>query len=256
MHQFASFLLAFFLTIPSAWATSILTYHNFDPSIPGSITMSTAKFEAQLKWLKDNGYTVIPLEEVVSYLQGKKDSLPEKSVVITADDGKESVYKYMYPLVKKYNVPVTLFIYPSAISNASYAMTWDQLRELQKTGLFDIQSHTYWHPDFKREKEKQSAEEYEKFVQTQLIKSKKVLEEKMGKPITTLAWPYGIYDQYLEDQAAKAGYIMAFSIDDRPVSKSEKPMAQPRYMVVEGQNMKAFEEIVNGQSQAKKFNEG
>jgi peptidoglycan/xylan/chitin deacetylase (PgdA/CDA1 family) len=93
----------------------ILTYHNLDPSTPGSMTISTAKFEEQLKWLKDNNYNVIPLMDLVNYLQEKTSSLPEKSVVITVDDGKESVYKYMLPIIRKYNVPVTLFIYPSAI---------------------------------------------------------------------------------------------------------------------------------------------
>ena len=101
----------------------ILTYHNFDPTVPGSMTISTQKFADQLQWLKENGYTVIPLKELVSYLQGKTNSLPPKPVVITADDGRKSVYIYMLPLIKKYNVPVTLFIYPSAISNASYALT-------------------------------------------------------------------------------------------------------------------------------------
>lgn len=151
----------------------ILTYHNFDPSVPGSMTIDTAKFEEQVKWLKDNGYTVIPLQQLVSYLQGKTASIPAKSVVITADDGKKSVYTYMLPIVRKYNVPVTLFIYPSAISNASYALTWEQLKELQKTGLFDIQGHTYWHPNFKQELKRLSATDYEKFVQTQLVKSKR-----------------------------------------------------------------------------------
>jgi peptidoglycan/xylan/chitin deacetylase (PgdA/CDA1 family) len=223
----------------------ILTYHNFDPSVPGSITISTAKFEEQLKYLKDSGHTVIPLQDLVSYLEGKKSSLPEKSVVITVDDGKESVYRYMQPLVKKYNVPVTLFIYPSAISNASYALTWDQIKELQKTGLFDIQSHTYWHPDFKREKQKQSPEEYQQFVQKQLVNSKKTIEEKLGTPVTLLAWPFGIYDEYLEQAASKAGYVMAFSIDARPADKAEHTMAQPRYLILESQGMKTFEGIVN-----------
>ena len=147
----------------------ILTYHNFDPTIPGSMTMSTAKFEAQLKWLKENGYTVIPLKELVSYLEGKRSSLPAKSVVITANDGRKSVYTYMLPLVRKYNVPVTLFIYPTAISNASYALTWGQLKELQKTGQFDIQGHTYWHPDFKQEKKNLSPKDYQKLVHVQLF---------------------------------------------------------------------------------------
>jgi peptidoglycan/xylan/chitin deacetylase (PgdA/CDA1 family) len=247
----AKALVAALLFTCNGWAANaievpILTYHNFDPSIPGSITISTARLEEQLQWLKDNGYTVIPLQDLVNALEGKQNSLPNKSVVITVDDGKESVYKYMAPIVQKYKIPVTLFIYPSAISNASYAMTWDQLRELQKTGLFDIQSHTFWHPNFKAEKEKQSPEEYQKFVDNQLQHSKKVLEDKMGKKVTLLAWPYGVYDDYLEQEAAKAGYEMAFSIDPRPASKSEKTMAQPRYLILETQGMKTFEAIVSG----------
>ena len=64
-----------------------------------------------MKWIKDNGFTVIPLTEAVAYLQGKRASLPAKSIVITADDGWESDYTYMFPIIKKYNIPITLFIY-------------------------------------------------------------------------------------------------------------------------------------------------
>ena len=222
----------------------ILTYHNFDPSIPGSMTISTEKFRMQLQWLKEHGYTVIPLKELVAYLQGKMSSLPPKPVVITADDGRKSVYTYMYPLVRQYNIPVTLFVYPSAISKASYALTWGQLKEMQQTGLFDIQSHTYWHPNFKQDKKTLSAAQYETFVHNQLINSKKVLEEKLDTHITLLAWPYGYYDHYLEQEAAKAGYTMAFSIDDRKAKKTENMMAEPRYMVVGAWGMKAFAEMV------------
>jgi peptidoglycan/xylan/chitin deacetylase (PgdA/CDA1 family) len=224
----------------------ILTYHRFDPSIPGSMTISTEKFEQQLKWLKENGYTVIPLKELVNYLQGKKSYLPPKPVVITVDDGRKSVYTYMLPLVRKYHIPVTLFIYPSSISHASYALTWEQLKALQKTGLFDIQGHTYWHPNFIQEKKKLSPDEYKKLVHVQLVNSKKILERKLGTPITLLAWPYGIYDHYLEQKATKAGYKMAFSVDDRSASKAENRMAQPRYMVIEEQSMKTFAAMSNG----------
>lgn len=224
----------------------ILTYHNFDPSVPGKMTISTAKFRSELQWLKDNGYTVIPLMKLVDYLHGNTDSLPEKSVVITADDGRESVYTYMLPLVREYKVPVTLFIYPSAISNAKYALTWQQLKELKNTGYFDIQDHTYWHPNFNEEKRNLSTSAYQKLVEVQLVKSKEVLEKKLGIKVTLLAWPYGIYDKYLESQAAKAGYSMSFSIDDRSANKAESNMAQPRYMVAEKYGMKTFAEMVDG----------
>jgi len=230
----------------------ILTYHNFNPTIPGSMSITPEKFATQLKWLKENGYTVIPLKDLVSYLQGKDISLPAKAVVITADDGWESVYTYMLPLVRKYNIPVTLFIYPLTISHGAHALTWEQLKELQKTGLFDIQSHTYWHPNFKQEKRRLSASEYQKLVHVQLFNSKKILEDKLGTKVTLLAWPYGIYDDYLEQEAIKAGYIMAFSIDDRHTDKSENPMAQPRYMIVGAQSMKTFAVIMNVPVQIKK----
>jgi hypothetical protein len=52
----------------------------------------------------------------------------------SASKGHESVYTQAYPLLKRCHVPVTLFIYPSAISNASYALTWSQLRKGRESG--------------------------------------------------------------------------------------------------------------------------
>lgn len=223
----------------------ILCYHNFNPTKPGSMNLTPKKFEAQIKWLKDNGFTIIPLKDAVDYLQGKRTSLPLKAVVITADDGWQSDYTYMAPIVKKYNIPVTLFIYPETISHGKNAMTWEEIKTLQQTGLFDIQGHTYWHPNFKQEKKRLSPEKYADFVKVQLVKSKKILEDKVGHPIIFLAWPFGIYDQYLEQEAAKAGYVMAFSIDGKSANKNFRPMAQPRYMIVDGLSMKAFTNIAN-----------
>jgi peptidoglycan/xylan/chitin deacetylase (PgdA/CDA1 family) len=244
-------LIAIYFWSQGAWAANpvsvpILVYHNLNPTIPGEMSITPNKLATQLKWIKDNGYTVIPLNDLVGYLRGKNISLPAKSVVITADDGWESIYKYMLPLVRQYHIPVTLFIYPSTISDGAHAMTWAQLKELQQTGLFDIQGHTYWHPNFKQEKRHLSQNEYQKFVHNQLYTSKEILEKKLGIHVTLLAWPFGIYNDYLEQEAANAGYLMAFSIDDRRARKSEKSMAQPRYMIIDAENMKTFERIIKG----------
>ncbi len=229
----------------------VLNYHRFGPSVADSMTVTTAVFEAQLKWLQDNRYTVIPLRTLVDYLRGQGPPPPPKSAVITADDAHKTVYTEMLPLVRKYNIPVTLFIYPSAISNASYAMTWEQLQELQKTGLFDMQGHTFWHPNFKRDKKKLSPDAFQKLVETQLQKSKTVLQKKFGAPVDLLAWPFGIYDDWLEKEAARVGYVAAFSIDRRHASKSEQIMALPRYLMVNGDGVKGFAAIVTGGAQEK-----
>jgi peptidoglycan/xylan/chitin deacetylase (PgdA/CDA1 family) len=231
----------------------VLCYHRFGPAVTDGMTVKTQVFAAQLKWLKDNGYTVIPLRTLVDYLLGKGPAPPAKSVVITADDAHQTVYSDMLPLVKKYNIPVTLFAYPSCVSRVSSVkcMTWEQLIELQQTGLFDIQSHTFWHPNFKKDKKKMKPGEYEKSVHTQLSKSKAALEKRLGTKVDLLAWPFGIYDDYLEKEAAKAGYVAAFSIDRRFANKSEKMMAQPRYLMTNGDGIKNFAAIVSGKIQEK-----
>src|SRR5271170_4024886 len=113
-----SLLMLMILTIPCLASAGekinipILCYHNLNPTVKGSMNLTPEKFEAQIKWIKDHGYTVIPLQQAVEYLNGSRDSLPPKPVVVTDDDGWQSVYTYMYPVIRKYKIPVTLFIYP------------------------------------------------------------------------------------------------------------------------------------------------
>lgn len=224
----------------------VLCYHRFGVEVADSMTIKNSAFSEQIEWLKTNGYTVIPLDTAMGYILGKVKTIPAKSVVITVDDGHKSVYTDMAPIVKKYKIPVTLFIYPSAISNAKYAMSWEQLRELETTKLFRVESHTYWHPNFKKEKKMLSAEEYAKSVDKQLNGSKKKLEEKMGHEIKYLAWVFGIYDDALLVDAKKAGYGAAFTIDRKHASSGDNPMALGRYMVVSKHTIKDFERMVDG----------
>jgi peptidoglycan/xylan/chitin deacetylase (PgdA/CDA1 family) len=237
--------------VPSALANTnvsvpVLCYHRFGPTVADSMTVTTAVFESHLKYLHDNGYTVIPLQNLVDYELGKAPPPPAKSVVITMDDGHRSVYEQALPLIKQYGIPVTLFIYPSAISNshAPYAMTWEQLHELVDTGLFTIQSHTYWHPNFKTEKKRLSPTEYDKFVTTQLQKSRAVLAKRFGTNVDVLAWPFGIYDDDLLARAKAAGYVAAFSIDGKSVHEGERLQALPRFLMSNAQQGKIFAQMV------------
>ena len=240
--------LVFSLAEHAAAGVPVLNYHRFGLKVVDSMTVTTRVFEAQLNWLQENGYTVIPLKTLVDYWQGKGPPPSAKSVAITADDGHRSVYTEMLPIVQRYRIPVTLFIYPSAISNATYALTWEQLAALKQTGLFDIQSHTLWSPNFKKEKKKLAPATYQSFVKQQLEKSKSILEKKLGGTVDVLAWPFGIYDEYLEQAARDAGYVCAFSIDRRHADANENIMSQPRYLMVDADGVKAFAAIVSGRA--------
>jgi peptidoglycan/xylan/chitin deacetylase (PgdA/CDA1 family) len=232
----------------------ILLYHRFGPSVADSMTVTTTVFESHLRYLRDNGYTVIPLRQLVDYYLGKGTPLPPRSVVIAADDGHKTVYTDMFPLVKKYHFPVTLFLYPSAISNAPYAMTWDQLRDIKKTGLFNFQSHSYWHPNFNKDKKKLKPAEYEKFVEMQFKKSKEKLEKELNVKVDMLAWPFGIYDDNLIGKAIKAGYMAAFTIERRHTNTSDNIMTLPRYLMVNADKGKVFERILAGSPPQRKVN--
>ncbi|MDD2736039.1 MAG: polysaccharide deacetylase family protein [Desulfuromonadaceae bacterium] len=224
----------------------ILLYHRFGATVVDGMTTTTPVFEAQMKYLHDNGYTVIPLRQLIDHYRGKAPAPGPKSVVIVEDDAHKSVYSNMLPIIKKYRYPVTIFTYPSAISNAKYAMTWDQLRELTKTGLFDIQSHTYWHPNFKQERKKLSQSALDLLVKTQLQKSKSRLETELGSKVDMLAWPFGLYDDYLIGKATEAGYNATFTIERRHATAADSVLKLPRYLLVNGDSGKAFVQLLEG----------
>src|SRR5688572_25916561 len=106
LRIFSLFLLINFMLFPCKTIAEdkvnipILCYHNFNPTKPGSMNLTPKKLESQIKWLIDNGFTIISLKDAVEYLNGIRKTLPPKSVVITADDGWQSVYTYMLPIVK------------------------------------------------------------------------------------------------------------------------------------------------------------
>ncbi len=244
------FVIALLFPLSSSAAESfrvpVLLYHRFGATVADGMTTTTSVFEAQMKYLHDNDYKVIPLRQLVDHYLGKEPAPGPKSVVIVEDDAHKSVYSDMLPIIKKYRYPVTIFAYPSAISNAKYALTWDQLRELTKTGLFDIQSHTYWHPNFKKERKKLSPDALDLLVKSQLNKSKTRLETELGTKVDMLAWPFGIYDDYLINRANQTGYRATFTIERRHATSTDSVMKLPRYLLVNADSGKAFVQLLEG----------
>jgi len=223
----------------------ILLYHRFSATPEGEMTVTMPVFLEQLRILREDGFKVISLTDLLSELEKRDAGLPPKSVVITSDDGHISVYQQMFPVIKRGRLPLTLFIYPSAISNANYAMTWGQLEEMQKTGLVDIESHSYWHPNFKIERRRLSPEAYRQFVQDQLQRSREVLERKLGVRVNLLSWPFGIYDADLMQAAKSAGYAAAVTIERRSVTVADNLMALPRYIVTNDDTGASFRHLLS-----------
>jgi peptidoglycan/xylan/chitin deacetylase (PgdA/CDA1 family) len=228
---------------------SILVYHRFGNRVADSMTIRTTTFRLQLEYLKKHDYTVIPLRAWLAWRAHIGPPPPQRSVIITADDGHRSVLTDMLPLVREFGVPVTLFIYPSAISNAAYAMTWDDLRVLKATGLFDIQSHSYWHPNFAAEKRRLAPGDYREFVRKQLTRPRAVLQQRLAVTPDVIAWPFGVYDDELLQMGASAGYTAGLTLKHRVATASDPLMALPRFLVTDAATGRQFAALLPSQSE-------
>ena len=196
----------------------ILLYHRFDPREAGTLwTVTTDVFEAQLQRLKADSRPVVWLRSVVEALRGAAPLPPARSVVITADDGDSSVYTEMFPLLRRYEAPATLFVNTFSISRSPGTVTWEQLDEMHRSGLVDVQFHTLSHTDFEFERKRRSRTEYESLVDFELHYSRDWIEKRLHCTVDMLAWPYGYYDRQLEDIASRSGYTAAFSNTKRAV---------------------------------------
>ena len=193
-----------FQTVP------ILTYHRFAENCSSPLCMPAKTFELQMRYLKENGYHVITAEDLVAFLEYRR-GIPQKSVLITMDDGYRSVYNIAYPILKKYGFKATLFIYTSFVGVSKMAITWDQLKEMKASG-FTIGSHTIYHSDLTNPKAGESEQEHIARLREELNGSKKIIDRKLGQNTYFLAYPFGYYDQRSIQMAKAAGYKLAMSV--------------------------------------------
>ena len=215
----------------------ILTYHRFAENCNSPLCMPKNIFELQMRYLKENGYHVITAKELLAFL-GYRQGLPQKSVLITMDDGYRSVYNIAYPILKEYGFTATLFIYTSFVDVSKMAITWNQLKEMQSEG-FTIGSHTIYHSDLTQPKEGETEPEFMARIKKELYGSKKIIDQKLGQDTYIIAYPFGYYDQISIQMAKKAGYKMAMSVKRGGNPFFANPLALRRDQILE-RDMQSF----------------
>ncbi|MEJ2726044.1 MAG: polysaccharide deacetylase family protein [Deltaproteobacteria bacterium] len=105
----------------------VLCYHHFDENCHSSLCTPISLFEGHMRYLKEEGYRVIPMRKLLGFLN-YGNALPKRAVVLTIDDGYRSAYDIAYPILKKYGFTATLFIYTDFVEASASALTWDHLR--------------------------------------------------------------------------------------------------------------------------------
>jgi len=208
---------------------TVLCYHVVGSPDDGELSITREAFRQQMQYLATTGYTVIPLAEVASYLEGRQKKLPANAVVITVDDGYRSTYSEIFPVVKQHGFPFTAFIYPKWVGQSSNALTWDQVKEMADDNV-DIQSHTLSHAYLTRRRGGYAGA-YPNWVRLELEESKRIIEQQTGRPVRFLAYPYGDYDSQVAAYASQSGYDAALTCDFGSVKKGSNLFRMKRVVI-------------------------
>lgn len=185
----------------------IIMYHSIlkDTAKSGKYVITPSQLEEDLKYLRDNGYTAIFMQDLIDYVYDDK-TLPEKPIILTFDDGYYNNYLYAFPLFKVYNQKGVISIIgkytdlytDNPDENANYShITWDNAREMQNSGVMEILNHSYdMHTTDKgrngtKKKKGESIEEYTKALNDDIGKLQQKFKEKLSYTPTTFTYPFG-----------------------------------------------------------------
>ncbi|MCX5700703.1 MAG: polysaccharide deacetylase family protein [Candidatus Omnitrophica bacterium] len=181
---------------------TVITYHSIAAIADEDdrLTVLPKSFNRQMQFLKDHKYNVISLERLGELIKSKK--APDKTIAITFDDGFKDNYLYAYPVLKRLNFPATIFIIVDKVGSSGKRLTWEEIKEMQGSGLITFGSHTLSHPyltEINSEAE----------LKRQIFDSKKILEQKLGVPVDVFCYPSGRFNAHIKDLVVQAGYKFA-----------------------------------------------
>jgi peptidoglycan/xylan/chitin deacetylase (PgdA/CDA1 family) len=224
--------------------THVLCYHHLTDTPKSAYDVKPADFRAQLQALRDGGYQSINCRQVAGYL-GNTQDLPERSVVISFDDGRASVLRIAKPLLDEFGFQAVLFINPDAVGGNNY-LSWDDLKTLAQAG-YEIGSHTMSHLNLTRKLKKLSREAFQQKVREEIEASYREIETRLGQAPVALAYPFGNYDAAVMQMTRDAGYRLGLSIDPGAVDNQSDPLALPRKMIVDGTSLRTFQRNLDTQ---------
>lgn len=219
----------------------ILMYHSIDDGklkrLKG-LRVSVKNFEKQIAYLHKKGYKSYTLSDMIE----KRENLEPKSVVITFDDGYKDNLTNALPILQKYNFKATIFVIINRFDNdwslhrkaknANIVNHIDKLsdndvKNLLKSGLIEIGAHTINHKNFSKISPEEKKEE--------IIKSKKILEEKFEIICKTFSYPFGIYEKGDEKIVKEAGFIGAVTTEVKRIDLDMDDMfLLPRVNIKDG----------------------
>ena len=220
---------------------AILGYHDFSETEPETaMRIRTSKFRMQMEAIRQLGITVISLDDFVAWKKGERN-IPEKSAMITLDDGWKSVYTDAFPILKEFGYPYTLYLYKNYVDGGGKALTTAMIREMVAAGA-TIGSHSVSHPYPATVKSfmKKGPDAYESYLRKEMGESKRFLETSFKQNVHTYAYPGGFHTEEMLVLGKEFGYSHMFTVIPGKVTRSTPDDTVPRYMIL-GNYDKIFE---------------
>jgi peptidoglycan/xylan/chitin deacetylase (PgdA/CDA1 family) len=144
----------------------------------------------------------VPLEALAALLkEGKK--IPPKTVTLTFDDGYKDNYTYAFHILKKYNLPATMFIIVNEVDRQKGdRLSWKQIKVMRDSGIIAFGSHCLGPEPLVNIKSK-------KELKREIFDSKKILEKKLNREVKSFSYPEGRFNAKIKQLVMDAGYKLA-----------------------------------------------
>ena len=230
MRSFLVLLVVFMAGITSSFAADhavILAYHHVADDTPSSTSISPAQFRRHLEYLRDNGFTVIGLDTLISSLRSGRQ-LPDRAVAISFDDGYISIYEQAFPMLQTFDYPFSLFLSTQPINDGqSNYMSWQQIREMTDAGVV-IGNHMIDHPYMLENKQGESDQQRLQRLRQELLQAEQTILKQTGQSHRYLAYPYGEYDAAIKAMLSELGFV-GLAQNSGAVSSHSDFLALPRF---------------------------
>lgn len=211
----------------------VLMYHKIGDDKDNDAVIREDLFREQMKFLKDNGYNPLTMDQLYDYVVNGA-AVPEKPVVLTFDDGYADTYSIVYAIMKEYGFAATVFINPGDVGTR---LTWDQVREMHKNGI-TISNHGFQHIEMGQLSEAKQIEN--------ITKAQEALAKEVGiKDNPWFCYPYGDKNEFTDAATKKAGIKMSMAMKSGWAHTGDNPYNILRVWVGNAVDIKHFEERIS-----------
>ncbi|WP_242393220.1 poly-beta-1,6-N-acetyl-D-glucosamine N-deacetylase PgaB [Anaeromyxobacter oryzisoli] len=226
---------------------TVLSYHEVcdrAEALQPMYAVTPTNFVRQMDWLRNQGYRFVSVADVLAARKDRRP-LPPKAVLVTFDDGYQSVYTHAWPILKTFRIPAVIAVVGSWLEAQGTVnfdgkelprgklLTWSELREMTESGLVEIGSHSFdlhrgipGNPQGNMEpaattrrylaeaKRYEDEAAYRRRIQADLEHASALIRRHTGKAPRVIAWPYGRYNDVTRAIAERLGMPIGLTLDD------------------------------------------